>query len=92
MTNSEKAAKAIEAMLEARDIIQHLIMEAGERPDQFEWQVHIDPFSISLYDDGFEFASGDMNQFENPAQFMNWVMLALSIYYYDEKPGVEEDE
>lgn len=89
MNNSEKASKAIFAMVESMDIINHLIMEAGDRPDQFSYNVNIYPFSISLYDDGFEFASADLAQFENPAKFMNWVMNALSTYYYDEE---EKDE
>lgn len=92
MNNSKKASKAISTMVEARDIIQHLIMEAGCRPDQFEWNVHIYPFSISLYDDGFEFASANMEQFENPAKFMNWVMQAIELYYYDHYYDQEEED
>lgn len=85
---STKASKSISAMVEAKDIINHLIMEAGYRSDQFDWNVHIYPFTISLYDDGFEFATGDMDQFENPAEFMRWVMSALSMYYY----GTDQEE
>lgn len=90
LNDSGKASEIISAMVEGMDLINYLIEKSGCRPDQFGYQVHIYPSSISLYDDGFEFASCNIEGFKNPADFMSWVLLAISGYYYDVK-GEEED-
>ena len=89
-STSQKALSSIDIMEESMDMIQYLIRKAGSDPDKFDYYVDIADRCISLYDDGFEFASGNIEGFKNQADFMSWVLLAISGYYYDEEE--EEDE
>ena len=91
LDNTEKAVSIISAMVESMDSIKYLIRKAGSDPDKFDYHVDIADHCISFYDEGFEFASGNIEGFKNPADFMSWVLLAISGYYYDVE-WKEEDE
>lgn len=91
LNSTEKAVCIISAMVESMDMINYLIRKAGNDPDAFDYHVDIADQRILIYDDGFEFSSGNINGFKNPADFMSWVLLAISDYYYDEELE-EEDE
>lgn len=91
LDNVETAVSIISAMVESMDMIKYLIRKAGSDPDKFDYHVDIADHRFSLYDDGFQFASGNINGFKNPADFMSWVLEAISDYYYDVEE-VEEDE
>jgi len=91
LDNVETAVSIITAMVESMDMIQYLIRKAGSDPNKFDYHVDIADRCILLYDDGFEFASGNIEGFKDPADFMSWILLAISGYYYDVKEE-EEDE
>lgn len=92
LDNVETAVSIITAMVESMDMIQYLIRNAAGDPDKFDYHVDIVDHRISLYHDGFEFASGNINGFKNPADFMSWVLLAISGYYYEEETEWEEED
>lgn len=91
MNKWKGAVCIITTMVESMDMIQYLIRKAGSDPDKFEYHVDIADHRFSLYDDGFEFASGNINGFKNPADFMSCVLLSISGYYYEDEEE-EEDE
>jgi len=90
LENTKKAVSVIDVMEESMDMLRYLIWKAGSDADNFDYHVDIEDRCVSFYDDGFEFASGNINGFKNQADFMSWVLLAISGYYYDAKE--EEDE
>ena len=91
LDHTEKAVSVIDAMEESMDMIKYLIRKAGSDADNFDYHVDIADHRIFFYDDGFQFASANIDGFNNICDLMQWVSYALGKYYYDAEDYYEQE-